>query len=123
MRLWRTLRTALRPPPRPGVVLSEGWAAPPGSSGTPDHCDCDAWGTEKEHRPETWTHSSDFRPLDTKVAACPRWKPKPQTAGWETASALVAATLDVARRQVTSRPEYRRPAPTSVPGGGKKRHA
>ena len=78
MRLWRMLRAALRPLPRPGVVLSEGWSAPVGASGMPDHCDCDAWGTEKEHRPETWTHSSDFVPdFAVRHPSCPRWKPKP----------------------------------------------
>lgn len=80
MRLWRRLRAALRPLPRPGVVLVEDFGRPGDTSGLPDLCDCDAWGTEKEHRPETWTHSSDFRPdFAVRHPPCPRWRPKPQT--------------------------------------------
>lgn len=78
MRLWRRLRAALRPLPRPGVVLIEDFGRPGDTSGLPELCDCDAWGTEKEHRPETWTHSSDFRPdFAVRHPPCPRWRPKP----------------------------------------------
>lgn len=80
MRLWRMLRTALRPLPRPGVVLIEDFGRAGDTSSLPDPCDCDAWGTDGEHRPETWTHSGDFVP-DFKVRhpACPRWRPTPRS--------------------------------------------
>lgn len=169
-RLWRCLRAALRPLPRPGVVLSEGWSAPAGASGMLDPCDCNAWGTEKEHRPEAWTHSSDFRPdFAVRHPPCPRWRPRdpvPPKGGsgvrWQPdrpnpdaalfalhalASKMLAEALTGAARQDIAaqiaaessgqscgmaltrpematvirspRPEYRRPAPTPVPSGGK----
>lgn len=152
-RLWRMFRAALRPLPRPGVVLIEDFGRAGDASSLPDLCDCDAWGTDKEHRPETWTHSSDLRPdFAVRHPPCPRWRPKPSevTAGrlkggvgltsadlreelWVFGCAANAATgMALPRPEMAtvirsplppSRPEYRRPAPTPVPGGGKKRHA
>lgn len=94
MRLWRMLRAALRPLPRPGVVLIEDFGRAGDTSGLPDLCDCDAWGTEKEHRPETWTHSSDFRPdFSVRHPPCPRWRPKPQAQQERAASGFTANEL------------------------------
>lgn len=172
IRLWLRLRAALRPLPRPGVVLMEDYGRPGDTSALPELCDCDAWGTEKEHRPETWTHSSDFRP-DFKVRhpPCPRWRPRdpvPPKGGsgvrWQSErpnpdAALFALHAHASRmleeartsaecREIVAqvvaessgqacglalprpematvirppRSECRRPAPTSVPSGGKHR--
>lgn len=119
MRLWQMFRAAMRPLPRPGVVLSEGWSAPAGTSGMPDLCDCDAWGTAKEHRPERWLSPVGWIPPEgMRVAPCPRWRPNPQTTRWTEAAQCVATALQ--SPMPPSRPEYRRPPPTPIPGPGRR---
>lgn len=65
-RLWRLVRTALRPLPRRGMVLSEGWSVAAGASGTLDPCDCDAAaGT---------VQGMDHRGPGPAKDACPRYR-------------------------------------------------
>lgn len=154
MRLWRMLRTALRPLPRPGVVLMEDFGRPGDTSGLPDLCDCDApVGTppgEKHRGPGTWTSACLSYRQDWTTS--PPDRPNPDAALFalharasrmleeartsaecrEIVAQVVAESSGQACGMALPRPEmatvirpprseYRRPAPTSVPSGGKHR--
>jgi hypothetical protein len=77
---WRHVRTAMRPLPRPGVVLIEDFLKPGDTSWMPDLCDCSAelGATPEKHRSISWKSSMRGGPLDAEIAPCPRWRPKPQ---------------------------------------------